>query len=148
MTKRRLPTSPAICSWNLATNPWNVAARRRRKRRAGSAEREAPSAKRRAQSGERFALPASRLAQGWPCYFFKSDTTGEKEFEEFFAQGERLVLDRFWPQSGSEDVRRPGGGGLRTEDGRRGTRLEALETLCHTIGSKLGKMMQKPDSFS
>jgi FlaA1/EpsC-like NDP-sugar epimerase len=31
----------------------------------------------------------------WPCYFFKSDTTGEKEFEEFFAQGERLVLDRF-----------------------------------------------------
>jgi four helix bundle protein len=27
-------------------------------------------------------------------------------------------------------------------------RLEALETLCHTIGSKLGKMMQKPDSFS
>ena len=31
----------------------------------------------------------------WPCYFFKSDTTGEKDFEEFFAQGERLVLDRF-----------------------------------------------------
>ena len=31
----------------------------------------------------------------WPCYFFRSDTTGEKEFEEFFAQGERLVLDRF-----------------------------------------------------
>jgi four helix bundle protein len=27
-------------------------------------------------------------------------------------------------------------------------RLAALETLCHTIGSKLGKMMQKPDSFS
>jgi four helix bundle protein len=27
-------------------------------------------------------------------------------------------------------------------------RLEALEALCHTIGSKLGKMMQKPDSFS
>ena len=31
----------------------------------------------------------------WPCYFFKSDTTGEKEFEEFFAQGEQLLLDRF-----------------------------------------------------
>ena len=31
----------------------------------------------------------------WPCCFLKSDTTGEKEFEEFFTQGERLVLDRF-----------------------------------------------------
>jgi hypothetical protein len=30
-----------------------------------------------------------------PCCFLKSDTTGEKEFEEFFTQGERLVLDRF-----------------------------------------------------
>ena len=27
-------------------------------------------------------------------------------------------------------------------------KLEALETLCHTIGSKLGKMMQKPNSFN
>lgn len=31
----------------------------------------------------------------WPCWFFASDTTGEKEFEEFYAPGERLVLDRF-----------------------------------------------------
>ena len=39
--------------------------------------------------------PLSPSRPPWPCYFFKSDTTGEKEFEEFFAQGERLVLDRF-----------------------------------------------------
>jgi len=31
----------------------------------------------------------------WPCYFFASDTTGEKEFEEFFAAGEKLDLERF-----------------------------------------------------
>ena len=31
----------------------------------------------------------------WPCYFFASDTTGEKEFEEFFSQGEELDLTRF-----------------------------------------------------
>lgn len=31
----------------------------------------------------------------WPCYFFASDTTGEKEFEEFFAEGETLELKRF-----------------------------------------------------
>ncbi len=31
----------------------------------------------------------------WPCYFFKSDTTGEKDFEEFFTNDEVLDVDRF-----------------------------------------------------
>ena len=31
----------------------------------------------------------------WPCYFSPSDTTGEKDFEEFFTEGEMLDLDRF-----------------------------------------------------
>ena len=31
----------------------------------------------------------------WPCYFFKSDTTGEKDFEEFFTDRETLDLARF-----------------------------------------------------
>ena len=31
----------------------------------------------------------------WPCYFFKSDTTGEKDFEEFYTDKEDLDLDRF-----------------------------------------------------
>ncbi|MBY5949919.1 UDP-N-acetylglucosamine 4,6-dehydratase [Algoriphagus marincola] len=31
----------------------------------------------------------------WPCYFSKSDTTGEKDFEEFFMEGETLDLERF-----------------------------------------------------
>ena len=31
----------------------------------------------------------------WPCYFFKSDTTGEKDFEEFFTEEETLNLDIF-----------------------------------------------------
>ena len=31
----------------------------------------------------------------WPCYFFKSDTTGEKDFEEFFTDAETLDMDRF-----------------------------------------------------
>jgi FlaA1/EpsC-like NDP-sugar epimerase len=31
----------------------------------------------------------------WPCYFFKSDTTGEKDFEEFFTQYEDLDMARF-----------------------------------------------------
>ncbi len=31
----------------------------------------------------------------WPCYFFASDTTGEKDFEEFFTEKEILDMDRF-----------------------------------------------------
>jgi len=31
----------------------------------------------------------------WPCYFFKSDTTGEKDFEEFFTDKEDLCMNRF-----------------------------------------------------
>ena len=31
----------------------------------------------------------------WPVFFFKSDTAGEKDFEEFFTTEEELDLDRF-----------------------------------------------------
>ena len=31
----------------------------------------------------------------WPCYFFKSDTTGEKDFDEFFTDKEDLDLETF-----------------------------------------------------
>ena len=31
----------------------------------------------------------------WPCYFFNSDTTGEKDFEEFYTDRELLDMDRF-----------------------------------------------------
>ena len=31
----------------------------------------------------------------WPCYFFKSDTTGEKDFEEFYTDKEDLDMERF-----------------------------------------------------
>lgn len=31
----------------------------------------------------------------WPCYFFESNTTGEKGYEEFFTGDEILDLNRF-----------------------------------------------------
>ena len=31
----------------------------------------------------------------WPCYFFKSDTSGEKDFEEFFTDNEIVDMNRF-----------------------------------------------------
>jgi FlaA1/EpsC-like NDP-sugar epimerase len=42
--------------------------------------------------GRASELIASRR---WPCYFFASDTTGEKDFEEFFTEREILDMDRF-----------------------------------------------------
>ena len=36
------------------------------------------------------------IASGkWPCYFFDSDTSGEKPFEEFFASEDAIDWDRF-----------------------------------------------------
>ena len=35
------------------------------------------------------------LENKWPCLFTKSDTTGEKDFEEFFTDNEILDLERF-----------------------------------------------------
>lgn len=36
------------------------------------------------------------LSQGkWPCYFFESDTTGEKDFEEFYTDAESVDWERF-----------------------------------------------------
>lgn len=34
-------------------------------------------------------------ARRWPCYFFDSDTTGEKDFEEFYTGTEVLDMNRF-----------------------------------------------------
>jgi hypothetical protein len=31
----------------------------------------------------------------YPVYFFKSDTTGEKDFEEFYTENEKLDMERF-----------------------------------------------------
>jgi len=33
--------------------------------------------------------------EAWPCLFTSSDTTGEKDFEEFFTENEILDMDRF-----------------------------------------------------
>jgi FlaA1/EpsC-like NDP-sugar epimerase len=40
-------------------------------------------------------LKKDKSENKWPCLFTKSDTTGEKDFEEFFTENETLELDRF-----------------------------------------------------
>lgn len=48
-------------------------------------------------SEEEARAAVERLAQEgkWPCYFFTSDTTGEKDFEEFFTDNEILEMNKF-----------------------------------------------------
>jgi len=46
--------------------------------------------------GEARSLVKTLPDQGkWPCLFTTSDTTGEKDFEEFFTENETLDMDRF-----------------------------------------------------
>lgn len=42
-------------------------------------------------STEEEARATKPTANRWPCYFFESDTSGEKEFEEFIGESEQLV---------------------------------------------------------
>lgn len=44
-----------------------------------------------ARSLARELIPSGK----WPIYFFASDTTGEKDFEEFYTGGEDLDMERF-----------------------------------------------------
>ena len=47
------------------------------------------------EEARRFAAEMSADSKQYPVYYFKSDTTGEKSYEEFFVSGEHLNLDRF-----------------------------------------------------
>jgi FlaA1/EpsC-like NDP-sugar epimerase len=43
----------------------------------------------------RGCVPELKRQHKYPVYFFKSDTTGEKDFEEFYVEGEKLDIKRF-----------------------------------------------------
>jgi FlaA1/EpsC-like NDP-sugar epimerase len=49
------------------------------------------------QSEDEARLLAETLPERgkWPCFFVNSDTTGEKDFEEFFTENEALDMTRF-----------------------------------------------------
>lgn len=49
----------------------------------------------RSEEEARSCAPELIAGKRWPCYFFDSDTTGEKDVEEFYAQHEKPELDRF-----------------------------------------------------
>lgn len=47
------------------------------------------------QEARTFNFELSTLNSKWPCLFTKSDTTGEKDFEEFFTDNEILDLEKY-----------------------------------------------------
>ena len=47
------------------------------------------------ESAKRYAAEMPYDTKVWPVVYSKSDTTGEKSFEEFYVPGEKLNLDRF-----------------------------------------------------
>ena len=49
-----------------------------------------------------------REAASWPVYFFDSDTSGEKAFEEFYTAEENLDLEKFVNLGVVKNARRHG----------------------------------------
>lgn len=49
-----------------------------------------------ADEAKKFAAEMPYDSKEYPVVYFKSDTTGEKAYEEFFVPGEKLDLDRFY----------------------------------------------------
>ncbi|HGG59961.1 MAG TPA: NAD-dependent epimerase/dehydratase family protein [Gammaproteobacteria bacterium] len=47
------------------------------------------------EEAARAAVETLSKERRWPCYFSASDTTGEKDFEEFFTEGQQLDMARF-----------------------------------------------------
>lgn len=47
------------------------------------------------EEARKFAAEMPADSRVYPVYYFKSDTTGEKGYEEFYVPGEHLDLDRF-----------------------------------------------------
>ncbi len=47
------------------------------------------------QAAKEYAINMPRDTPFWPVYYFSSDTTGEKTFEEFYTTGEIIDFDRY-----------------------------------------------------
>jgi FlaA1/EpsC-like NDP-sugar epimerase len=47
------------------------------------------------EEARKFAAEMPADSDTYPVYYFRSDTTGEKDFEEFYIPGEKLNMDRF-----------------------------------------------------
>ena len=71
------------------------------------------------EEAKKFAAEMPEDSKVYPVVYFRSDTTGEKNFEEFYVPGEKLNMNRFASLGVIEDVKkRP---------------MEELETFFHEL---------------
>lgn len=59
------------------------------------------------EEARRFAAEMPPDSKSYPVYYFKSDTTGEKSFEEFFISGESVDMERFQSLGVITDIAMP-----------------------------------------
>lgn len=57
------------------------------------------------EEARRYAAQMPVDGKTYPVYYFASDTTGEKSFEEFYVEGEQINLERFCSLGVIEEVR-------------------------------------------
>ena len=57
------------------------------------------------EEARKFAAELPVGSKIYPVYYFSSDTTGEKEFEEFYVKGEQINMDRFQSLGVIENVK-------------------------------------------
>lgn len=58
------------------------------------------------EAAKRFAVAMPFDSKNYPVVYFKSDTTGEKNYEEFYVPGEKLNMNRFKALGVIEDVKK------------------------------------------
>jgi hypothetical protein len=58
------------------------------------------------EDAKKFAAEMPYDTKVWPVVYSKSDTTGEKSYEEFYVSGEKLNMDRFQSLGVIEDVKK------------------------------------------
>lgn len=58
------------------------------------------------EAAKKFAFEMPDDTKVWPVFYSKSDTTGEKAYEEFYVPGEKLNMDRFLSLGVIEDVKK------------------------------------------
>lgn len=58
------------------------------------------------EAAKQYAAEMSDDTKVWPVVYSKSDTTGEKAYEEFYVPGEKLNMDRFQSLGVIEDVKK------------------------------------------
>lgn len=57
------------------------------------------------EEARKFASTMSVKSKEYPVYYFASDTTGEKSFEEFYVEGEKINMGRFKALGVIEEVK-------------------------------------------